>query len=100
MERTEVAYGDENNNMLVTVLVIWLCSCNVEAPIALVVVLAAECSVVPCASHRSYSAIAKLPDSYAMPPQYVALSIMALPCPRRRSAIGCLGRGEFAHHFD
>lgn len=42
MERTVVAYGNENNNMLVHVLVL---SCRLAClvPIALVVVLAAGC---------------------------------------------------------
>lgn len=62
MERTVVAYGDENSNMLVNVSVIW---CRVASwmPMALVVVLAAGHSVVSCASHRPYSAMLSFPKA-------------------------------------
>lgn len=53
---------------------------------ALVVVLAAGCSVVPCTSHRSYSAIAKLPESH------VALSFWRFLVPGGGVRLGVSGR--------
>ena len=102
MERTEVAYSDENDH--VSVIISVLCFRLIfPKPIALVAVVAAGYSLVPCDSHRSYSAIAKLADSCALLPQYVCSSRFLcgflVPGGRVR-AVGWLEWEVFAHHFE